>query len=366
MNTENLKKDNNSKEKTIQEYFLDKNAEEKYYLTMEEIVKERKTRPPIKYLYAGVKERSFGIVFGPSKSGKTVYCENLAMSLAVGRKEFLGDKLDGIPRKVLFISLEEYWENRVDRNLKQMEVFNDEEKELLNQNYRFQVLGFSKYIISEEHWESLLKTIVESDAEVVFIDSLTRMNPGEIEKSKDAEKVMKQLRDLCITNSITLCIVHHSRKGIDKRLTFDSIKGSSVFAQETDFAIGVARTSSNERYIKQVYYRYGKDDFDFVKSFVITDNVWIDVRGEEFEDKLLANEDRRFNDSKLDYLVNFLDGDPERVYKTRELIDEFVEGGNIKLRTFKFHLKEAVNHKLIVSSARGEYQSIKNLSHEEE
>ena len=36
------------------------------------------------YYWRGIEDISFGYVFGPSKAGKTIFCENLAMSLASG------------------------------------------------------------------------------------------------------------------------------------------------------------------------------------------------------------------------------------------------------------------------------------------
>ena len=51
-------------------------------------------------------EKSFGLVFGPSKSGKTIFCENLAMSIAMGKTDFFGYKLDGIPKKEYWIQMQ--------------------------------------------------------------------------------------------------------------------------------------------------------------------------------------------------------------------------------------------------------------------
>jgi KaiC/GvpD/RAD55 family RecA-like ATPase len=76
--------------------------------TFAEMREALKTMPKPKYLYRGITEKSFGLIFGPAKSGKSIFCENLAMSIAVGRDNFLGTKLDGKPKKTLFIGLEEF------------------------------------------------------------------------------------------------------------------------------------------------------------------------------------------------------------------------------------------------------------------
>ena len=94
----------------------------KHVLTFEEMIKELKKMPPKKYLWSGIKEVSIGLVFGPSKSGKSIWCENLGLKIAIGDNMYMGYSLDGIPKRVLYIGLEEYWENRVERNAKQHSI----------------------------------------------------------------------------------------------------------------------------------------------------------------------------------------------------------------------------------------------------
>jgi archaellum biogenesis ATPase FlaH len=345
----------------------DENKKEtKQFLTFAEIRKERETQPPVKYLYSGIKEGSFGLVFGPSKSGKSIYCENLGMSLAVGRKNFLGYQLEGKPKKVLYISLEEYWVDRVDRNQMQVEEFSKEELAVLENNYLYQRLNFSKYIVNVEEWNALHTLIVSSRAEIVIIDSLTRMNPGELEKSKDAEQVIKQLRDLSQEIGITLFVIHHSRKNMNQTLTMDSMKGSSVIVQETDFAIGIARTSKNERYIKNVYFRYAKDDDDEVQSFIITDHCWIHLKQLIGEDELLGRADRRFDIKKTDYLIELFNNNPNKTFSTGEVIKHFESDTSIGTRKIKYDLKHIENCGIVEKPSRGKYRFNKEVGDEEE
>jgi hypothetical protein len=59
-------------------------------LTISEAISRVNTEPEIPTIWSGIKGGSFGFVFGPSKSDKTILCENFAMSLALNRKDFLG------------------------------------------------------------------------------------------------------------------------------------------------------------------------------------------------------------------------------------------------------------------------------------
>lgn len=77
-------------------------------MTFAEMKELYKTAPKPDYLFRGIKVGSFGMIYGPAKSGKSIFCENLAMHFACGRNNYLGSKLKGTSKKTLFISLEEF------------------------------------------------------------------------------------------------------------------------------------------------------------------------------------------------------------------------------------------------------------------
>ena len=74
-------------------------------------------------IFRGIIRPSLGCFFGPSKSGKTTLVENLAFSIAAGLTRFLNDDLNCDNRRVLLVSLEEYYRSRTVRNVRQMEAF---------------------------------------------------------------------------------------------------------------------------------------------------------------------------------------------------------------------------------------------------
>jgi RecA-family ATPase len=331
--------------------------DKKSFLTLKEVLEAKKSRPKPKYLFSGVKEKSFGLIFGPSKSGKTIFCENLAMSIAYGAKEFLGYKLEGIPKKILFIGLEEFWENRAERNQLQIEVLNESEKELVEKNFLTQNLDFTSKIISDNDWEDLEKMIIDSGAEVVFIDSITRMNPGKLENSADAEKVMQKLRGICHRTDVTLTCIHHTPKMGDSIINMDSIKGSSVFAQESDFAIAVTQTKSKTRYVKNIFFRYAPDDDENVKVFSIDSSTWINHLKDENEIKVITKKDRRRSDDKRDKIMNYFNESPCKIFKTSELVGYVTSIMPIKERQAKTYLKDLVDEGKINNPSKGNYKS---------
>jgi len=330
----------------------------KGYLTFEEIQKEFKKQPPVNYLYSGVKEKSFGIIFGPSKSGKTVFCENLALNLAIGAKSYFGYKLSGKSVRILFIGLEEYWVSRVERNNKQFQALTDVEKKLYNVNYLFQPIDYLSLIIKKSHWIKLEETIKESNAKVVFIDSITRMNHGNLEDSKTAQEIMQKLRDICYRQQITLICIHHTPKMHNKPINMDSIKGSAVFAQESDFAIGINKVINGRRYVKNVFFRYASEDDVKIKEFEILPSTRLNYLEEVYEDKIISASDRRRNDKNREDIVKFFNSKNCNIYSTKELLLVFLVTLELKERQIKTYLKELVEENKIATPKRGYYTSI--------
>lgn len=338
------------------------NVEEKSYLTFEEMMTEYEKRPKINYLWSGIKENSFGLVFGPSKSGKTIFCENFAMKIAMGSKDYFGHKLSGEPKKVLFIGLEEHWGNRAERNLKQYGALSEAEKVLINENFRYQTINFQQMILSDNDWEDLENIIIDSEAKVVVVDSITRMTTGKIENADVAGKIMRKLRAICYENNITLIAIHHTPKMGDDAITMDKIKGSAVFAQESDFAIGINKTSKGNSYMKDVFFRYAPVEYELVKEFVIDENVWLDNVAEVEEEVILNRSDRRRTANYDKDIIDYFNSNVNITYSTSEVIDYFKETLPIKERSIKTYLSKLSSANKIDGSVHGKYSSI-NYKH---
>ncbi|PWG05221.1 AAA family ATPase [Polaribacter aquimarinus] len=334
------------------------NKKEKGFLSLGEMLKEKETRPPTKFLFSGIKQNSMGLIFGPSKSGKTIFCENLAMCIAMGASEYFGYQLDGVPKRVLFVGLEEFWENRADRNGLQLKDLDDNQKQLVSDNLLIQPIDFITKINDEKDWEKLEKMIKDSKAEVVFIDSITRMNSGKLENSADSEKLMQRLRDICHRTKVTLICVHHTPKMGDKIIDIDCIKGSSTFAQESDFAIAVTKSFSGKRYVKEIFFRYAPVNNEFVKEFEITDSVWLEYVGDISESGNSIKPDRRIKSESRKAIVQYLDENCCQTYKTSDLVNHFKQTLSIQDRQVQTYLSELVLNNKIKNEKKGYYSSV--------
>ncbi|WP_319229973.1 AAA family ATPase [Draconibacterium orientale] len=281
--------------------------EKKYSLSLFEQIKEHDELPPQEYIWRSITPGSLGFIYGPSKSGKTTFCENLGMSIAYGGKDYFGAEIKyDEPSKVLFISMEEYWRQRTERNKKQISQFDVPEE--LRDNYVVVNENFPRIFIGSDELKNRLQEIIdEVKPKVVFIDSMTRMATKDIEDSTVSGEIGVALRELANENEVAIVVIHHTHKMNGKQITIDSLAGSRVLAQEADYMIGINRTGSGIRYYKEVATRYGQEKEDVI-VFDIDENQWLSPTNEVPEDTALnfKKRDGRKNPDKHEPVIRVL------------------------------------------------------------
>lgn len=285
-----------------------------YSCSVYSLIERSANEPATPMIWSGIKKGTFGFVYGPAKSGKTIFCENLGMSIAAGRNTFMGKPLNSKQvKKVLFISMEEFWLNRTERNQQQLSVFNEIDKE----NFPYLVVDetFPYSILDKKSWKIFEETIIASEADLVIVDSFTRMIRDEIEKSKVGSEILLRLKDLTNRLKITMIVIHHSSKIINMPLDIANMAGSRVVGQEADFILGINKLSNNTRYFKEVSTRY-KQEGELVTTFSINHNLWL-VKGRELqENSLFKPVDHRENPENEELVFDTIE---ELAYENEEV-----------------------------------------------
>ena len=332
---------------------------EKMFSGIIEMVERVKNEPKIEYVWSGIKRGTFGYVYGPAKSGKTILCENLGMAIAAKLPEFLGMPINntGI-ESVLFVSLEEFWKNRSERNAMQISVLQN----INTDNFNYKVVNelFPVTMDFEKDWIALERTIVESQSKFVLIDSFTRLTSDEVEKSKVGSELSRRLKKLTNDLDITTVCIHHSSKINDTFLELANMAGSRVVGQEADFILGVNKLSDGTRYFKEVATRY-KQESEFVTTFSINDYLWLIERNVVEEYKLFDNTiDHRENPSNeklvFDTIKRLLSESKE--VKTVDIVAHL--DGKIGQTTLYGYFKNIEQKGLIDRSKKG-YISLKKM-----
>ena len=274
-------------------------------MSLNEMMKKVALEPEIKTVYSGIKENSIGIIVGPSKSCKTMYCENLGMAIAAGLRSYLGLPIKADNKVVLFLSLEEHYSLRTARNIRQAAKLTATLGEAWADNYIVATEEMPTYITTPGHWQLLTDVINKHAPGVVIIDSVGHLCQG-IEDSSVAQAFAKNLRELSKKTNTTIICVHHTHKLFGRPLTMDNIAGSRVVAQEMDFMIGINRSIDGQRYIKDLAFRYTPNDKETVTKFTIDDDLWLNVVGEVSEWDMLKEPDGRRDTTNEDKITDCL------------------------------------------------------------
>lgn len=327
-------------------------------ISLGELIKRVKSEPPVKMIYSPIKEKSFGIVYGLAKTGKTVFCENLAMCIAAGRTDFLGKPIDIDNRKVLFVSLEESYVGRTERNIKQLFGFSQEEIESIEENYIVVNEHAPRVIQSKEDWDVIVQQVKKHKPGVVFLDSMTRL-VNDIENIESAKPALLKLRSLAEDFNTAVVVIHHSVK-VDyaKPMTLQSIAGSRIVSQEADFVIGINKSIDNRRYLKLVFARYVNDDIDKVDVFKLNENLGMDLMGQEYEMNLLLNKsDGRVDDSNPAVIFDYFKSKPlNSELITKELVETFVGSKKMSEPTLHKGIDKLIASGKIIKVTHGTYR----------
>ena len=333
-------------------------VEKSCVLSIREMIDQVKTEPKLKMIYSGIKENSFGFVFGPSKSAKTTFCENLGLSIAAGLDSFLGKRIEIDNRKVLFISLEEFYRGRTERNINQSEKLKElGVKDQWMDNYLVVDKKMPNYISNERDWENISTEISQHQPGIVFFDSLSRLYSGVIEDSKFAIKLMKTLRDLANDLSTTIVVIHHTPKMDNSPLTIHAMAGSRVLAQDADFMIGLNKTFTGKLYVKDVAFRYAPENSDKVTLLNLDKNQWLNPIGEAYEAKLLSEFDGRRDEGNKEKLLDFIKSNNENgLVASASFKNSLIDTGAMTKQTLYSQLKALIKEGVITKVDNGQYK----------
>ena len=119
------------------------------------------------------------------------------------------------------------------------------------------------------------------------------------------------------------------------------------------------KTMDGKRYLKDVAFRYTRDDAEKVKVFSIENDCWLNVTGEEEEAKLLAAFDGRVNDLNRDKIYNFISekGDTNNgIVTTSEFETHFVSRNIMSKQTLHTQLNNLLSEKKIIKPVKGQYK----------
>ena len=234
-----------------------------------------------------ISDISVNFLMGEEGCGKSLLAMNLALSIAVGAKQWLSYDIEK-HGKVLFLNNEL--------------SFPDFGRRLQKMVDRLPALGdISNMIIPKEVpaldncWETLNETCQQEKPCLIVVDCLyfTYDNKNENDSSQ-MKALMRQFMTLRDKYGLAILIVHHTKKGSQyQRMHNDQMRGSNVFGGSADTTLQIRRSSSDEgkRIIKPLKGRHISDDMRKCRLLSLDpENLWFKDEGETEEGEHIVME----------------------------------------------------------------------------
>ena len=264
---------------------------------------------PIKKKLAGELwfEGENAVLFADSNSGKSILAVQIADSISRG--EALSPlELTAEPQPVVYFDFEmeapqfyaRYSNNgqdpyKWDRNFIRVEI---------NEDAMAPKGNFSQFIC-----DAIEVVMLRTGARVGIIDNISYLN-DELEKSKAAAPLIKQLKTMKKKNGFSFLILAHTPKRLCTRpITKNDLSGSKMIMNLIDsaFAIGESRQDTSLHYIKQIKSRNARYVFDkdnVLMCRIIKDSNFLrfEFCGEEMEIDHLENPDPMPKDKIIDII----------------------------------------------------------------
>ena len=333
-----------------------------------DLYKRNKNKEKPKQFWAGIIQGSVGFIYGPSKSGKTILCENLAFAIVTGKKEFLGIPIEIPKSRILYISMEEDVDMRlILRGDNQYKGNSREEKRLIKDNLTYSDKDFIRVVEKEVDWIKLEKEIKEFENSLIFIDSTNQFDI-DIENRKDANKMIQRFKDYAQKYHCAIVLIHHTTKiQQGKSMNINTMSGSSALSRKVEFFIGVNYLNNGTRYVKFVNNRYYQPPTDKCKVFSIQSNTLIKLESEDYESVLLGSEDGRVSSDNTDVVIEFINeniGNGDRFQM--ESLKPLYEGDDKQMarKTLYNQLDKLIEKGVIEKVSQGWYKRIEKEKEE--
>lgn len=206
--------------------------------------------------------RGIGEISGQPGAGKTTGTLNMAFDIATGANETLGYALDGVPRKVVFFSLE-LAATAINRTIAPMaKEFTPDDPRTLNlyKNLSIYPSGEPIYLDTDpgkKFFEDMLK---EYQPEVIFTDSLSHLCAGSLADDTVARQLMQFIKRMVNKYNMLFITVHHEKKRGDRFQGAGELGdnyGSQWINAALDFSLAI-RTQGHHIAVDSYKTRYGE------------------------------------------------------------------------------------------------------------
>ncbi|MDP4231621.1 MAG: AAA family ATPase [Bacteroidota bacterium] len=189
-------------------------------------------------------------VVGMPDSGKSMLCRNLALSIAFGKKTFLGLKLNSIHKRALFVTTEDTLEATKDCFVRMANSFKSPARAFHEENLH---ILLADDLTPDEIIERINEYLNEFDFDVIIVDAYGDVfKGGEGNSNIQNRNSLRPFSIIAKTYGVSIIFVHHTNKAA-KFASPDQIhvQGGSGFVQKvrTVLELRPSRTQDEIRFL---------------------------------------------------------------------------------------------------------------------
>jgi RecA-family ATPase len=247
-----------------------------------DLAKEGETLAELKKIYGNFILERNTILFPSERGvGKTFFSLLLAIVVAEGYSEFLGEKIE-LHGNTLYINME-LGEGVLMRRLAKLY-----ESVVKKEGNTFQPYCITDRRSLNQILPEIEKWVTKHDPVLVIIDNLRNaFSDSDNERNKEMTKAITQLNDLRDKHGFALLLVHHTKKGTASQITnSDMQSGAGAISDliDGDFFLRRSQKDTNFRILKRAKSRNCEDQEGAKLLSFNPETLWFDLEEENVEE----------------------------------------------------------------------------------
>ena len=249
-------------------------------------------------------------IVGSSDTGKSSFLRQLALSIVLGKNEFLGYKLSPQHNKVIYVSTEDDLNSTKVANKMQL-------SKLVKDKKKLDELKQLDFIFDIENLIETLETILtQKKVDLIVIDAFADVFKKEINSSTQVRSFLMPYHSLAIKNRCLVIFLHHNSKRSEYTSpSKNNIVGTQGFEAKMRSILEIRKAPDGKRHMVLLKCNFLPSKYKNIKYVL------------EFDEKTLLFKN---TEQKLDLNSNSKSSDPETIKKVLELHENGLSLRNIE------------------------------------
>ena len=202
-------------------------------------------------------------IVGSSDTGKSSFLRQLALSIALGKDEFIGFKLHSESKNVIYVSTEDDLFSTKTANKMQLSELINDKKELIK-------LKHLDFIFDTQNLSKTLETILsKKKVDLIIIDAFADIFNEEINSSTKVRSFLMPYHTLAIKNDCLIIFLHHNSKRTEfNNPSKNNIVGSQGFEAKMRSIIEIRKATDGYRHMVLLKCNFLPSSFKEIKHIL--------------------------------------------------------------------------------------------------